>query len=264
VLTGNAAKTTRRLLDLADQLGAEVPKPVRAEHDKLAALADKVRTLDLRHDLAGVTLAALEDGRDPFGDPAVVAELTRTNLSRQQTALTDALTERAGAFLAEHAAQVWAAFRGPFGAAADTLRTALAALGPLDLADTAAVLARGGDAADVWAAATRAEATVRHVRSAWKLLGAASSSWPAEPARHRLLIIADVPAERWANDRLDGTSLGAWDALRAGYPLSLADGPADLKRRMSAIADLRAERDQQAARNRQSRAFGGPRVKAAS
>jgi hypothetical protein len=260
VLTGNPAKTLDRLFALADQLDAPVPKPVRDQHATLAALGDKVRALNVAHDVPGVTLAALEAGRDPYRDPAVAAEVVRAHLTRTHTALADELTDRAASFLDDHVADVWAAFTPPFDTAADTLRTALDRLGDTPLDDTHRVLSLGGNAADVWATAQRAEATVRNIRNVWKLLGAACPTFPAEDPKTRLLIIADIPADRWVADKPG--DLGAWDALRAGHSLSLAT-PDTYRQRVAAITELRAGRQQQA-QHRQEQAAFGKRVPAAS
>lgn len=262
---GNPHKTLARIFATADTLGATIPKAVLEEHAALADLAARATGLDLRTDVPGVVLASLEAGRDPFTDPAVIAESIRAQLSdnpNNRNSMTTALADRSAVFLDTHAATVWAAFAEPFDTAATALAAALERLGPVDLDDTRAVLARGGNAADVWAGAQQAERTIRDVRAVWKLLGAAGSTFPAEQDRHRLLVIADISAERWTADKLNGSSMGAWDALRAGYRLDLAT-PETFRARLAAIAELHAKRNAAAEHAREQAAFG-KRVRAAS
>ena len=191
-MTGNAARTLTATIKTVEKLGAVLPKATATDYAKVNDVAAKVQQLDLHADLPGVVLAAIEAGNDPITDPAVQREATRLRISDTQTGLDNALAQRAQAFLDTHAAAILAALRKPFDTAAQAIAETRATLGDLALDNLQAILAKGGNAASLWAQAKQGEQTIRTIQQTWGTIANTAMTVRHDP-QYRLLIIADVP-----------------------------------------------------------------------
>jgi hypothetical protein len=222
-----------QMFTTATRIGGKVPKTLTDQRDSLAALSGKVRAFDIGADLPNTVLASLEAGHDPATDPDVQTAATRSILGQSSYGIAAALDQRLTQYLIDNTDALLALFDKPFAAAAATLAAARERLGDVDLSDTAAVIARGGDAASVWAGARAADDAIHQIQQAWKILGNVSTGAKVQP-RYRLLIIAEVPpAEFQSQDFVDAAVTRAWGAARRGYPLVHAT-PETLSERVAA------------------------------
>lgn len=219
----------------AERLGATVPKEISAEHRRLLNASQRSREMyqHLRGDLASAVVVALENDRDPLTDPAVLDALKGREILQVQRGVEDAIATRTADLLIEHGTAIITAFRRPFDRAATAITSALDLLGDVDIDDMHAVLARGGNAAQLWADAKKAGDTIATIRQTWKLLSSAAPQLHVDP-RYRIFIIADIPAGTFIDDQLGHVNLSAWEAARRGFTLSLAS-PDDLAQRIAAV-----------------------------
>lgn len=217
----------------ADRVGATLPKRLRDDHAKLAALADKVRTLDAGHKLPEAILDALAADHDIAADATVQQEAVRNVIAQVSNGVEPALAARVGTFLQDNAEALVAALVEPFDKAAAELKEAVHALGDADLNDPAAVLGRGGDAAQHWANAQRADQVIHQIRTTRQTLANVHRAYQVDP-RYKLLTYVDVPADRFIDDELSGVELRGWQAVHRGLTLSLAT-PATLRGRVEAV-----------------------------
>lgn len=234
--------TLRTVFAQLDTAGATVPKATATAQAKLTALAAKVEALRPTPDLPGAILAALAADRDPATDPEVQRHATLRAIGEARHGITTSVDALAADFLTEHTETILAAFAAPFDRAAATITDALEELGAVDLADTRAVLGKGGTAAKVWGEAQTAVATIATAVTTWTTLGALGAPCKVTKGT-RLLLIADVPPSTWTTDQLapEGDKLTAWDAARRGYPLEWAT-PATYAERLAAIHAEQARR----------------------
>lgn len=219
----------------AERLGATVPKVVIDEHRRLAVAAERSRQMyrELHADLAGAVVAALEAERDPASDPEVQQAATRRAILQVQDGVEQAIAARTHNLLSEQGAAILAAFDKPFTKAATTITHAVDRIGDVAIDDMHAVLARGGDAAKMWAEARTAVDTIAAIQQAWKLLSSTASHLHVDP-RYWLLTIAEVPAGTFVDEQFGRPRISAWDAARRGFTLSLAT-PDTLRQRIQTI-----------------------------
>jgi hypothetical protein len=115
-----------------------------------------------------------------------------------------------------HLDEIVTAWRKPFDQAAGELVETHDRIGDLALEDTATIVARGGDIADVWATAKGADQVISQVLSGWSNLMMLVRV-PVN-ASHRPLKLAALAKNQW---RTLPAKLSAWDAVGAGLTLSL-------------------------------------------
>lgn len=219
----------------AERLGATMPKVITDEHRRLALAAERSRDMyrELHADLAGAVVAALEAERDPANDPEVQRVVIRRAIVEVQSGVEQAIAARTHGLLTAHGGAILAAFDKPFAKAATTITHAVDRIGDVAIDDMHAVLARGGDAAKMWAEARTAVDTIAAIQQAWKLLSSTASHLSVDP-RYWLLTIAEVPAGTFVAEQLGRARISAWDAARRGFTLSLAT-PDTLRQRIHAI-----------------------------
>lgn len=219
----------------AERLGATVPKAISTEHQRLLKASRLSRDMfhRLSADLAGAVVAALENERDPLTDAAVQEAHTARGILSVQRGVEDAIATRTTELLIEHGGALITTFREPFDRAATAINAARDVLGDVDIDDMHAVLARGGNAAQLWAEAKKAGDTIAAIRQTWKLLSAAAPQLNVDP-RYRIFVIADIPAGTFVDDQLGHINLSAWEAARRGFTLSLAS-PEELAQRTAAV-----------------------------
>jgi len=230
----------------ADRLGAVIPATLVTEYGKLSRLAEQVQALDLPNDIPAAVLAALEAGNNPATDPGVQVAAVGATVGQHASGIETALALRAFAFLNENIDRLMEPFGKPFDAAAKTLRAAATRLGDVDLNDTSAVLARGGDAAKVWADAHSADKTITDIHQLGQTLKVLLSGGSQIDPRHQALTIADIPPTVFVDQAITGW-LTPWEVVRRGYPFSLAT-PATFRTRVAAIQSEQASRQQAAER----------------
>jgi hypothetical protein len=97
----------------------------------------------------------------------------------------------------------------------------------------------------VWAQAQAAVKVITGILQTWKSLAAVSAAFRVEP-QYRLLLIADVPPATFISDQLNRADLRAWDVVRTGHRLALAD-TSTLQTRIAAV---QAEQDRRQAEGR--------------
>lgn len=229
------ATSIRQIFQSAASTGATLPGPVVAAHERSARLAAAVRGIGPRQDdLAVAVVAALDAHRDPTSDDGVrrvllARDLATDGLHRGVDSIAIEGTTRA---MTEHRDEVVEAFREPFSVAATALTNARTELGPVALEDTAAILAKGGNAAAAFAAATNAVTTIRDIDDGWSAL-ARLLHVPLDP-RYPVLRIAAVAYETWVEQELERKRLTAWEAVRLDLVLSLPT-VADFRERAAVI-----------------------------
>lgn len=234
MLVRQAVNTLQQVIVNASRLGATIPKAVRAEHDQLAALAEKTRNgLQIPDTLPAAILDALAAGRDPATDPATRDAVIARQVAACTPSVETALNGRVEDFLHRNAQAILDALAKPFDAAAITIAAVCKQLGDVDLGDTRAVLARGGTAAQLWADAQAAEATIKTVRDTVGLFGAVSSRYAVD-GRYPVLVYADIPADRFLDEQLTRVAPPAYELAQRGFRLSLATGGA-VRERIDAV-----------------------------
>lgn len=230
-----AINIIRQTMLSAEDLGVTVPASMRRESVKLAELADKVRALDPPSSLAEAVLTALENDRDIATDAGVHAAIALQTVQESTNGIDYALSRRATAFLTEHAETMLGVFGEPFAGYADAVHAAVEKFGDTDPDDTNAILSRGGDAAQVWAAAQDASKGIGDIRQTWKMLSNVASAFSTDP-RYQVLTIAEIPAAEFIDGEVNGW-LTPWEIAQRGWKLSLAT-PATYRER---VASVRAE-----------------------
>ena len=228
------------IIGTADRLGA-LPKPVRKEWDRLEGLRDKVRNLDVSaYSLPRAALAALEADSDLMSDPDINRAVVSRAISESRAGITAELDRQVADFIDIHGQDILDALKKPFDEAAATIDSCRERLSDVALEDAKAVVKQGGDAAQIWADAQKADQTIDAIATAAKLM----RSNPVDP-RYQVLVIADVDAATFIDDQLTGARLRPWDVARRGYKLSLAD-TATLDERVNAIATEMQQREEHA------------------
>lgn len=232
--------TVDGILNTADRLGANIPKPVLTKWRKLTATRTSVKSLDTTSDLPGAVLAAVEKGVDPTTDPGVQRAVTARAIGDVRNEFNKVLNDRVEDFARTHAHDILAGFQKPFDAAALSIARCLDTLSDVALEDTEAALSRGGSAAAAWVDAQEADKTISTIQQTWKLLNLVAPTGLSNP-RHQLLIISPVPPATFIDENLDKTSTRPWDVARRGWRLSLAT-PETLQERVNAIAEEHQKR----------------------
>ena len=231
----------------ADQLGAVIPKNVRAGHAELVGIVARTRdfTATLRRDLGTAVVAAVEAEVDPLADPAVQEAAMAAHVNAGYGAVNGALHARMGAFVNAAAPAVLDALRKPFDAAAADIAAAVAVLGDISLDDTSSVARKGPAAGKAWVEAENGEQTITAVVRVWRnLASAGATSVGPWSDRYGLLAWCDVPAEAFVNEGLAGAKVRPWDAARRGWSLDLAT-PEGWRQRIAGIGDEEARRREQ-------------------
>lgn len=233
-MSRHAIHALTTLLANADKLGAAVPKAIRAEHEALIVLADRVRDMQRSSgnapSVSDAVLDALAAGVDPATDETVRKAVVSRTVAEHTNGVDDALGARADAFLRANADKLLQAFVPVFDKAAATIAAALEQLGDVDLDDTAAVLGRGGDSASLWAQIQDAERVIAQVRTVREQL---TAGHPVDP-RYTILGYAAVPPDEFIDGQLGGAQLKGWQVVRRGWELSLAT-PTVLRERIDAV-----------------------------
>jgi hypothetical protein len=227
--------TVKSIIATSDTVGATLPKPVTDAHARAVRITTGAQHLHPGPDaLTAAVVSALDAGRDPAADPEV-ARLHLSAILGVGAGMTRTVEDVVGTQLlgvvVDHAEAIIRAWAKPFDKAAAALVGAHRVIGDVPLDDTATILRAGGDIAATWAQATAASQTVGLLAAAWVDLATVTRFAPVDPNRAALRF-ADVAADK--ADSLDLRKLGAWDAVRAGLPLSLADG-LTYRRRVAAL-----------------------------
>lgn len=215
--------TAQQILNAFTATGAKAPKALTEAWQRTTRLSEGVRGLSTPPEaIYAAVAAAIERGDDPAADAEVQRILTSTQI--QNAGVMAGVDDLAfGAFreaCTAHTDAIVNAWRKPFDAAAATLADAHHRLGDVALDDTTAIIAKGGDAADVWAQAQAATKTIEAVRHGWLGLVGITHAVP-DDRNHAVLRIAAVDYETWTARQLHGQRLSAWDAVLAGLTLAL-------------------------------------------
>ncbi len=216
----------QQIITMSAKHAVKLPKPVTDAASKAERISQAARSMGNPNDLAPAVLAALREERDPVCDPEVQRLVTLARIldgGGIEAYVDDAL----GAELrqtctkqADGIVKAWAEF---VERAVTDLTEAHEVLGDVDLADTAGVLERGGNAAQAWAAATKANQLVEEARSVWNSLGTFTGQAPLQPANQMLCLLPDLDLDGYRALRLgDQQPRDAWTLLRAGHRPRLA------------------------------------------
>lgn len=231
------------IISTTETVGAKVPAEITKAIARAADVRVKVHSMTAdRNKLAEAVLAAIDGKRDPAGDPEVQRIATIRALSdgvqevvstRVDADVTTALQGNVDALI-----ESW---QEPFNKAADEIATAAQKLGNIKLEDAAAVLHRGGDSAEQWGLATKANRTIREILDAFAML-AHQTGFVSLNLHHIALRMADVTLDQWEEHQLTERKLSAWDAHQLGLTLSLANRETLPQRinRLSTMRDARA------------------------
>ena len=228
--------TAQQILNAFTATGATAPKALIAAHERTTRLSEGVRALSTPPEaIFAAVAAAIERGDDPGADAEVQRILTSTQI--QNAGVMAGVDDLAfGAFreaCTAHTDAIIAAWRKPFDAAAAVLADAHQRLGNVGLEDTSTIIAKGADAADVWAKATAAVKVIEAIRHGWLGLVGITRAAP-EDRNYTVLRIAAVDYPTWTAQQLHGRKVGAWDAVLAGLTLALPS-PAEYRQRVNTI-----------------------------
>jgi hypothetical protein len=229
------------IISRSKSVGAKLPAPVLEAHERANRITKAAATIYPPRDaLMVAVIAALDAGRDPGAD----ADVQRAHIA-QQIGSSEGIGRGVGDILAgqmvevfrDHADGIVRALVKPFDQAVKALTAAQDVLGPVALEDTAGILARGGNAAEVWAQAQGAAQVLASIEHAWQELAGLTRLASVEQ-HYPALRIASVDAETWRARNLHSRKLSAWEALSEGLSLSLPT----MREYRQRIADLqRAE-----------------------
>jgi hypothetical protein len=235
----------RQLFSTADALGIQLPKPVvdaREVVEKIRAGAATMAAGQSRTGVADAVGDALARGANPAKDRAVAEAITRDVITSQAVIdhVEDAAFDRLWETCGEQRDEIVAGLRAPFGTAAAVLTAAHQRIGDKDLsADSEQILRLGGDVATVWSDAVQATKTIDSVVAAWVALGMFLHAANAD-RRWANLRLVSPDAATWDELGLSDRAITAWDALRAGVPLTMPTF-AEFNERQAAIVEQRAE-----------------------
>lgn len=223
--------------------GAVAPKQLLEANQQARQVVEASQHLGpQRDDITVAVTRALQAGTDPAADPEVQRLVTGQTISTNaangvETIVGGQLIE----LFRQRAGDCFTAWRKPFETAARKLAEAHAQLDNLDLEDTAAVVSRGGDAAEAWGRAQQASQTISAADEGWIALAQLTRLADVN-ADYKSLRIADIDPGTW----LDAGDLGrltAWQLQCKGLPLSLATF-AEYRQRVGRIDTKRQEREQ--------------------
>lgn len=233
------------IIATTQNLGQKVPAELVKAHDRSKNIVDRSsRIYASDKDLNAAMLTALDNDRDPAADPDVqriVLSQAIGNEHRLQgirSAVTDDLLQA----LATNANALVKLWQKPFDEAAHTIARTARILGPIKLEDAAAILEKGGNAAQLWTEAKQADGVIDSIMSAWTSL-AIETQFAPNDRRLKMLRLTDPTLDQWESLDLIEQRLGAWDAHALGLTLSLADGP-EFSARWSRIDSERRSREQ--------------------
>ena len=220
-------------------LDIKPPKALTDAYARAEKLTAKAGDLGARPgDLEQAVAAAVLADRDPSADPDVqrvtVAHALMANAGLAG-AVSAAGLEGVRDVCVEHLDDIVGDWGQAFDKAAATLAAAHERIGSVPLTDTTAILARGGDVADVWASATRAEQTIDQALNGWVNLMALARV-VLDP-RHRALKLAPMSLQQWESAPV---KLTAWEAVIAGLALALPT-IAEYRSRVASIQREQAE-----------------------
>jgi len=228
--------TAQQIIGSFTATGATAPKALIAAHERTTRLSEGVRGLNTRPEaIFAAVAAAIERGDDPGADAEVQRILTSTQIQNAgvMAGVDDLAFDGFREACTAHTDAIIAAWRKPFDAAAAVLADAHQRLGNVELEDTTAIIAKGADAADVWAKATAAVKVIEAIRHGWLGLVGITHAAP-DDRNHAVLRIADVDYPTWTAQQLHGRKVGAWDAVLAGLTLALPS-PAEYRQRVNTI-----------------------------
>lgn len=253
------APQARQIITVSETIGAKLPKPVTAAFERTARIREAAGKLGAREGaLVTAIIAALDAGTDLATDPEVQRIVAAQTLGNGiQQAVENQVADDMRIVFRDQAEHIIAAWRPVFDAAAAELLTCRAALGDVALEDTASILRAGGQAADTWARATKANDRLEQINGAWQSLGMLTRLAPNDQ-RYHVLRVADVDPETWETQQLERQKLSAWELARRGLNLSLAS-VADYRARIRAIEHA-AEVAQEQAEQRRRDAMTGRRT----
>ena len=210
--------------------GIKAPAALAESWQRTQRVSEKVHALGVRDSALYTPIyEAIMDDRDPAADPEVQRILTSGRISNgvvmagveamAYAAFRDTCTE--------HADAIVSAWAKPFEAAAKTLDNAHQRIGDVPLEDSATILQKGGDIAQVWAQAQAAVHAVNTISGGWMALGEFTNR-AANDQRYPVLRIASVDYKMWQDQHLTGGRAGGrkititpWEAVLAGLTLSL-------------------------------------------
>jgi hypothetical protein len=236
-------QVARTAIGNAGTVGATLPKTVRADYDRLAALADQARHLGRAgNDICAAVLAALERDEDPYRSPDVIAAVIGHAIDTRRAGIDEALSGRAARFLNTHSPIIIESFGPAFDRHAETLTRCAEALDVDDLDDATAIVKKGGTAAQAWTDATAAARAVELIAATWSLLASVVPAIPAADNRYRPLIIANIDPDTYINETLAHYGVTPWQAARRGW-LSYCGNAAGYRTRVDNLLAARARRD---------------------
>jgi len=212
----------RTILNAIESTGTKMPK-VAAAYAHATKISDASHALGIPPNaLALAVAAALNDDRDPGDDPEVRRIVTTNAFANP--GITQAVDAQAfegfRTVCRDNIDEIVKALQKPFDAAAATLAEAHSRIGDVPLEDTATIMRKGADVAEVWAKATAAVKVIDAAEAGWQALGEITRTATSD-RRYVVLRIADVPYSEWISSELEGKKLKPWDAMLAGLALSL-------------------------------------------
>ncbi|MDJ0325522.1 hypothetical protein QMG61_17320 [Cryobacterium sp. PH31-AA6] len=211
------------IISTTETIGAIVPAEITKAVKRAANVREAVYAMTSdRNELSTAVLAAIDAKRDPAADPEVQRITTMQALSDGvQTQVSNLADADALSALQGNVDTLIESWQEPFDKAAQEIATAAKRLGNIKLEEAAAILHQGGDAAEHWGIATRANRTIREILDAFALL--AHTTGFAALTRHYIVQrMAEVTLEQWEEHQLKEQKLSAWEAHHLGLTLSLA------------------------------------------
>lgn len=215
--------TISQLMTSLDTLGVKAPAAITTAHQRVTRISTAAANMMPRPgDLYVAVTAALDADHDPAADPEVQRVLAASQIANiSVTQAVDGIVfDQFRQVCHEHADAIIKALATPFDAAVKTLDRAHKAIGNLPIEDSAAILRKGGNIAKVWGEAQVAVATVDTVMTGWSALGEFTRLAPTDP-HHRVLRLAAVSWQEWADQALQGRKVTPWEAVLAGLDLNL-------------------------------------------
>lgn len=216
----------QQIITMSAKHAVKLPKPVTDAASKAERISQAARSMGNPNDLAPAVLAALREERDPVCDPEVQRLVTLTRLldgGGIEAYVDDALGAELRQTMTKQAdgiVKAWAEF---VERAVTDLVEAHGLLGDTGLDDTAGVLERGGNAAQAWAAATKANQLIEEARGVWNSLGQFTGQAPLQHSNQMLCLLPDLDLDGYRALRLgDQQPRDAWTLLRAGHRPGLA------------------------------------------
>ncbi|MDV2477839.1 hypothetical protein F8M49_25020 [Rhodococcus zopfii] len=224
--------TARAVIANTRKLGCTIPDAIDAADERATRFTEAAGHIGAPDgELIDAFLAAVDTGKDPAADKNVQRALTADRLANEN--LRAAIDHHAAVLiidaLIDHAQHLFDEWHTITNRASTALTDAHAVLGDTDLDDTKAVVRLGGRAADAWANATNAVATIDRLNLVWQQWAEVTRRAPSNAAYSNLRF-ADIEPGDWRTHQLDGR-VAPWTIIRIGYTLDLAD-PDEMRRRI--------------------------------